>query len=158
MNYKPWSILLLGFLFVLSCDQVKVKEPTFVRLGKVSPTKIGRDTIAVSCDAIYNNPNLLGGILEQTNVNVYINDNFVTQVTQRLHTEIPGNQEFILPLTIKVPVENLLKSKGSLLDNVLQTLVTRSFTLRYSGEAKFKFAKIPMTIPIEREETVKIKI
>jgi len=161
MEYKIKLIKYLALAFFLcwvcySCNQVK--EPEFLRADKIKILKVNTDTLTLSCNSHFTNPNPVGGKLLSSDIDVTVDEQFLSKINQEHDISFGGNEEYSLPLIIKVPVKSLFEKKGSLFSKALKALINKSVEVRFTGTAKVEIAGIKFEVPIEKEQKVDIKL
>lgn len=156
MNRGIISIILAFSVALICCKSAQ--EPEFIRISSVRPLLVNKDTVSLSCSVLYMNPNPISGKLIESEVDIYVNDVFVTKAKQEYDIEISSNDEFTLPLNLKVPIKSIIGEKQSILDNVIRTIMTRTFEIRYDGKAKVNLGGYKVSMPIQKKEVVKINI
>ncbi len=56
---------------------------------------------------ICHNPNQLGADITEMDIDLFINDQKVTHITQSLRARIPARSDFSVPLELKIPLEDV---------------------------------------------------
>ena len=112
----------------------------------------------MSADALFNNPNVIGGRLNTEGVQVYVNDiSFGRIETEEF--KVPANDDFTVPLKIQIKTKDLLdKDSKGFLNGLLNSVLNRSLKVRYEGTIQFKALGINHSYPINKTETIKIKL
>ena len=149
-------ILLLTTAFVcLSCS---VKEkPLFVAVENIELDESTSKTITLKANAIFQNPNDVGGRLESDNVSVYINDIKVAHVSSESF-KVPAKKEFTIPLKVKVSTDSILKGDSrNILGSILNSVINKKIKVQYKGEIIYKALGFSYTYPVDETEMVKIK-
>ena len=144
---------LLTFLF--ACSQPM--EPTFKEITSIEVEEIKGGNVTIAAEALYHNPNSLGGNLDGILIDVWANDNNIGKIDQELDVEIEANSEFTIPLVITFPLSELTKDQGSLLGGLLKAVLDKKVDMEYKGNLKLSLAGIPFKVPVEVEEEVIIK-
>ncbi|HEX6427934.1 MAG TPA: LEA type 2 family protein [Niastella sp.] len=115
--------------------------------------KFGLKESTVAADVEYYNPNKYPVTMKGASVDVYVNDNFFGKTTLDSTLEIPKRDTFLLPVILKVNMNNtvmgLLQTLTSGRDSVLikldgNTKIGRgglfvNFPIRYQGMQKIQF-------------------
>ncbi len=103
-------LLIFFSFFFIGCSGPN--RPEFKRIENVkfnSFSIIKPYSVTFNADAIYYNSNRVGADITELDIDVYVNDQKVTHITQDIRAKIPGQSEFTLPLNLKVPLEEVLK-------------------------------------------------
>ena len=125
------------------------KELEYRDFKNISSEKLGLSSSIFSIDLIYYNPNNFGVDLKRTDLDIYIDDNYLGHTSQDFQIHIPKRAEFTLPLKINVDMKNayknalpalfgteiLLKVTGTV--KVGKANIYKSFNVNYEGKQKF---------------------
>ena len=95
-------------------------------------------------DVIYYNPNNFGLQLRYTDLDIFIDGNYLGHSSQDYQITIQRLSEFILPLQINLDMQNLLK-------NVLPTLLGKEVTVKITGKVKLGKANVYKTFAVNYE-------
>ena len=106
-------------------------------------------------DAIYYNPNAVGVTLTKTDLQLEINTEKVGQINQIQNVQIPAKSEFTVPLRIDATT-NMLSDNW--LGNAISILGKKEIDVSYSGTSTIEVAKIPIQIPVNYSEKIKLKL
>ena len=148
--------LLLILLVSVSCA-IKQK-PTFIKVENIKLITANSTKVILSANALFNNPNAIGGRLNTDGVTVYINDiSFGMIETEEF--KVPANDNFTVPLKIQIKTKDLInKDSNGFLNGLLSSVLNRSIKVRYEGSIQFKSFGIKYSYPIDKTETLKIKL
>lgn len=125
--FRYCSFLLVTLLFTSSCQTPKDLE--FREYNNISLDKMGFAASSLRVNLVYYNPNNFGLDLKRTELDIYIDSNYLGHSSQELQVAIPKRDVFNIPLIINVDMKNLLK-------NGLLTLVNKEVTVRTVGTVK----------------------
>ena len=143
--FIPAVFILL--LFMSSCREPKELE--YRDFKNLSSDKLGFSTSTFKVDLIYYNPNNFGLQLKRTDLDVYIDSNYLGHTAQDYQITIPRRGEFTLPLSIEVDMKNAYKNAIPALfgKEVMVKIigkvklgkanVYKSFNVNYQGKQKF---------------------
>ncbi len=140
--YKKAVIYFLLSLLLFSCSTPKELE--YRDFKNFSIGRAGFSSTAIKMDLIYFNPNNFGLQLNQTDLDIFINDNYLGHTMQQYQVNIPRKEEFSIPIAMEVDMKNLLK-------NGITTLFNNEVMVRISGKIKVGKANIFMNIPVNYE-------
>ncbi len=108
--------LMFSLIFTLVFNCTVTEKPEFVGLENIKVVNSNAQSITLKADALFINPNDVGGVLKTDNLKVYINN---TQVAKVVSDEfnVPSKKNFIIPLIVAVATDSILdkKSLGGLL-------------------------------------------
>jgi len=134
-------------LLLLSCSVPKELE--YRDFKNFSIDKVGFSSSVLKMDLIYYNPNNFGLQLQRTDLDVFLDNNYLGHTVQEQQITIPARAEFGIPIKIDVDMKNLLKNGFvTLLNNELMVKVTgtvkvgkanvyKSFKVNYERMQKF---------------------
>ena len=155
MKHINRLILLCLFSFaVTSCSSLKDPEIKDVKNVEIEDVRIGKPTeIDVTADILIYNPNAVGLNVENTEFDVFLDDKFVTHITQESSFKLKAKEDSKFPIAFTVSVDkgDLLSNLGSLLGNLLSE---KKMNLKTVGFVKVKVAGLPVKIPFEHVEPI----
>lgn len=106
--------------------------------------KIGFGSSSLKLDVIYYNPNNFGLQLKYTDLDIFIDGNYLGHSSQDYQISIQRLSEFTLPLQINLDMQNLLK-------NALPTFLGKEVTVKITGKVKLGKANVYKTFPVNYE-------
>lgn len=149
---KKFIILSTLIITLVSCS---VKEkPEFLRVENIKVLESTSTTITMTADALFRNPNDIGGELKTDEIKVFINDNEMASVSTESF-EVPAKKEFSIPLRASIPTDSLISNKS--LSGLLGSLFSRKIKVQYKGEIEYKVFGFSHTYAVDLTEDVKIK-
>ena len=95
-------------------------------------------------DLVYYNPNNFGLQLQRTDLDIFMNDNYLGHTVQEQQITIPKRAEFFVPVTIDVDMKNLLK-------NGLIGLLSSEVMVKVTGSVKVGKANVFRSFPVNYE-------
>lgn len=101
-------------------------------------------TSKVSLDLQYYNPNNFGLQLRRTDLDIFINNNFLGHSASDTLINIPRRDTFLLPIKFDVDMKNVFK-------NALNTLLGNEVTVKVTGKVKVGKANVFMSMPVNYE-------
>ena len=152
MLLKTASILFVFIVLtnlLISCSTPKELE--YREFRNLTVEKIGFSSTALKMDLIYYNPNNFGLELNRTDLDIFINNNYLGRTSQEYQVSIKKREEFAIPIKIDVDMKNLLKNGlTTFLSNEVMVKVTgtirvgklnvfKNFTVNYEGKQQFSF-------------------
>lgn len=148
-------LLLTVCITILSCS---VKEkPVFIAVEEIELVESTSKTVTLKADAIFQNPNDVGGSLESDDISVFVNDIKVAQVSSE-QFKVPAKKEFTIPLKVKMSTDSILKLKGTdAIGSLLNSLLNKKIKVQYKGDIIYKTFGFSYTYPIDETEMVTIK-
>lgn len=103
-------------------------------------------------NAVFFNPNAMRGKLKKIKVDIYVNGKKSASVDQDLKTVIPAKAEFIVPLEVKLAMKEL-----GVFDTLLGMIGGKKFDVRYEGFLKLSYHGIPIKVPVDYKDEVRIR-
>ncbi len=159
-NFKPICIMkkllspaLYPFLVVTillsSCREPKELE--YRDFKNLSTEKLGFSTSTIKLDLIYFNPNNFGLELKRTDLDIFVNGNYLEHTSQEYLIHIPRKAEFSLPLSIEVDMKNAYK-------NALPALFGQEVLVKVTGSVKLGKANVYKSFPVNYEGKQKFSL
>ena len=106
--------------------------------------KMGFTTSRVSLDLQYYNPNNFGLQLRRTDLDIYINNNFLGHSSHDTLINIARRDTFLLPIKFDTDMKNIFK-------NAFNTVMGNEVTVKVTGKVKVGKANVFMSFPINYE-------
>jgi len=103
-------------------------------------------------NAVFYNPNTMRGKLKKIKVDIYVNGKKSASVDQELKTVIPAQAEFTVPLEVKLAMKEL-----GVFDTLLGVIGGKKFDVRYEGFLKLSYHGIPIKVPVNYKDEVRIR-
>lgn len=139
--FYPTALIILFFL-ATSCQAPK--ELVYRDFKNLKVEKVGFAATTLKLDLIYYNPNNFGLQLKYTDLDIYVDNNYLGHSTQDYQISIPRLAEFTMPLAIEVDMKNLLI-------NVLPTLLGKEVMVKVTGTVKLGKANVYKIFPVNYE-------
>jgi len=144
-----YAFLLLGFLFLLAACNGPHED---IVLRQIRDVVVDASTDPMlKANAIFFNPNKVRGKLKRINVDIWVNGKKAATVDQKLRTEIPAQKEFSVPLEVKLSIKEL-----GFLDTILGMIGGKKFEVHYKGFLKLNYHGIPIKVPVDYTNTIRI--
>ena len=152
---KKFAILLLIFL-TTSCA-IKQK-PEFIKIDTIQVVEANSRTLTLKADALFKNPNSVGGRLNTKGISVFVNDILMGVISAK-EFKVPRKDNFKVPLQIQVNTKDLFsKDANGLLGGLLNSVLNRTLKVKYEGIIQFKALSFSYNYPINTTELIKIKL
>ena len=147
----------LILLTILTCFfNCKVTEkPEFIRVENIKVLESSSKFITVTADALFLNPNSIGGKIKTDGIQVLVNDNPIGVVSS-VSFDVPANKQFTIPLQAKLPTDSLLSNKN--LSGLIGSFFSKKVKIQYLGDIKYKVLGFSHASKVDRTEDVKIKL
>ena len=137
----PISFLLIAIL-TTSCQAPK--DLVYRDFKNLKVDKVGFAATTLKVDLVYYNPNNFGLQLKYTDLDIFVNNNYLGHSSQDYQISIPRLAEFTMPLAIEVDMKNLLK-------NAFPTLLGKEVLIKVTGTVKLGKANVFKTFPVNYE-------
>lgn len=147
------SLLLLTILFTFFNCKVNEK-PLFINVENIKVDESNSKNIILSADALFMNPNDIGGQLKTDEIKIYVNDNEVGYVSTESF-DVPAKKEFIIPLKATIPVDSLISGKS--IGGLIGSLFSKKMKVQYKGDIIYKTLGFSYKYDVDETEDVKIK-
>jgi hypothetical protein len=147
----------LILLTILTCFfNCKVTEkPEFIRVENIKVLESSSKFITITADALFLNPNSIGGKIKTDGIKVLVNNNHIGAVSS-VSFGVPSRQEFTIPLQAKIPTDSLLSNKN--LSSLLGSFFSKKIKIQYLGDIKYKILGFSHSYQVDRTEDIKIKL
>ncbi len=150
---KKLIILSTILLTVFSC---KVKEkPEFLRVENIKVLESTANSVTLTADAFFMNPNEIGGELKSDGIKVFVNDNEMATVSSE-NFKVPAKKEFSIPLKAVIPADSIFSNKN--IGDLIGSLFSKKMKVQYKGTIKYKTLGFTSTYEVDKTEDVKIKL
>jgi LEA14-like dessication related protein len=106
----------------------------------------------LKANAILYNPNNVRMKLRHINIEVFVNDKSSALIDQKLDMRIPAKAEFTIPLEVRLNT----KEKG-FLNTLFKVISGKKTKVRYKGSIRITYKGIPVRVPVDYEDEVKLK-
>lgn len=147
-------IYLVAIVFMVSC---KVQEkPEFVKVSNVKVKSIGLDSVRIAADALFKNPNDVGGKLLTKGIKVSVNEESLATVSSS-EFEVPARNEFTIPLVVAIPTKKILGDKSNLVLGLLNSIAKNEITVKYEGDITYKLLGFSYDYPLDYTQKIKLK-
>ncbi len=151
---KQFAVLLIIISTLTACVSKKIEYQDVQNIKIIS---LSANEITLSADAIFKNPNILGGKVTPDNIVVYINDKEVTTVKSK-EFKVPSIKEFAVPLEVTIPFDKIPGNEnGGLLGAVLGS-INKTHKVTFKGQLNYKVAGFKSTYTINRTEELKLSL
>jgi hypothetical protein len=149
---KQFTVLLIIISTLTSCVSKKIEYQDVENINILS---LNSNEITLSADAIFKNPNILGGKVIPDNLIVFIDDKEITTVKSK-EFKVPAVKNFAVPLEVTIPFDKIPGNKnGGLLGAVLGS-INKTHKVTFKGKLKYKVAGFKSTYIINHTEELKL--
>lgn len=106
----------------------------------------------LKANAIFYNPNKVRGKLKKIDVEIFVNGKKAASVEQILRTSIPAQGEFTVPLEVKLAMKEL-----GVMDTIFGMIGGKKFNIHYKGSLKLSYRGIPVNVPVDYKDDVRLR-
>lgn len=142
---KKYVRIIFNIVFVLTiagCSSPKELE--YQDYKNFHLDNLGYNASRVTLDLQYYNPNNFGLQLRRTELDIYINNNFLGHSASDTLINIPRRDTFLLPIKFDMDMKNALK-------NAWNTMTGNEVTVKVTGRIKLGKANVFMSMPVNYE-------
>ncbi|SFZ92178.1 Late embryogenesis abundant protein [Flaviramulus basaltis] len=129
------------------------EKPQFIGLENIKVLESTPKYVTITADALFINPNDIGGSLKTDEIKVFVNDNEMATVSAE-NFKIPAKNKFSMPLKTKVPTDSLFSNKN--LSGLLGSLFSKKVKAQYKGIIEYSTFGFSYSYNIDKTEDVKI--
>ena len=147
---------LLGLFYVLTILSCSVNEPPeFVKVNNIKMIESTNTHVTISGEALFNNPNVIGGKLKADGIKVFVNGNEMATVSSE-NFDVPAQEEFSIPLTVQIPTDSIFSKKN--IGGLIGSLFGQKIEVKYQGKLNYKVFGLSHFYDVDETEIIKIKI
>lgn len=145
---------LIASLLLLSC---KVNEkPEYKALENIQVENMTNKEVVVSAEAVYFNPNHIGGTVKKVDIDLFLDGVKISKVTSTAF-EINGQENFRIPLKTNVPYGDLFGTNGNnMLGSLLNAALSNTIQINYKGSITLDLGAIDYDYALD--ETLDLKL
>jgi LEA14-like dessication related protein len=152
MAIKFPPLLLPFVLLILSMSSCREpKELEYRYFNNLGSEKLGFTSSVITVDIIYYNPNNFGLELRRTDLDIFLDNNFLGHTGQDYQIHIPKKGEFTLPLKIEVDMKNAYK-------NAIPALFGQEVMVKITGKIKLGKANVYKSFDVNYEAKQKFSL
>lgn len=149
---KKFIILSTICVAFISCSVNE--KPQFIGVENIKVLESTSKYVAFTADALFKNPNDIGGELQTDEIKVFVNNNEMASVSAESF-KVPAKKEFTIPLKTKVPTDSIFSNKS--IGGLIGSLFSKKVKVQYIGDITYKALGFSYTYNIDKTEDVKIK-
>lgn len=151
MKKLSYSLVVAMLMLVTLLSSCKKPDEKIV-LRQIRDVVVDADeSPTLKANAVFFNPNDVKGKLRHIDVDIYVNGKKSASVDQELKTVIPANAEFTVPLIVNLSVKEL-----GFMDTLLGVVGGKKFLIRYVGHLRLNYRGIPVKVPVDHKDEVRI--
>ncbi len=147
------KILLLSTFIILFTNCNIKEKPEFIKVEKIEITNASAKIITLNINAIFNNPNDIGGSLNCENIVILINDVALGKISSE-DFKVPAHKEFKVPLEVTINTKEILGSNS--ISGILNSFVKKTIKVQYKGDIIYRLVGSSFKYHIDTTENVKL--
>lgn len=148
---KRFTILSTICILIFGCSVSE--QPQFIGIENIKVLEYTSKYVTFTADALFINPNFIGGSLKTDEIKVFVNDNEMATVSTESF-DVPAKKEFTIPLKTHVPTDSLYSNKN--LSGLLGSLFNKKIKVHYKGDIKYVVFGFSHTYSIDETEDINI--
>jgi LEA14-like dessication related protein len=145
-----WSVL-SGIILLAGCSRPE-EDPVFLGVRNIKVSKVQNTTAFLNAEAHFHNPNDMKMVLRKIDVDVEMEGEKIGSINQTTKIRIPAVSDFKIPLDATVNLGN-----AGVLNNLMGMLGGKKMKVRYNGHIRVTMHGIPMRIPVDYEDEIRIR-
>lgn len=150
---KKILLVLLTSVLIISC---KFNEtPEFVRVSSIYITDYSPESITLSTDLVFKNPNHVGGILQASDIKVFIN-NIDMGTLNSPDFIVPKLNDFSVPIEFVFSYKDIFKDPENLLENILNAVTEKKLEVRYVGNLTYRLNVFTYDYPLDYSQEISL--
>jgi len=130
------------------------EKPQLIGVENIKVLESTSKYVAFTADALFKNPNDIGGELQTDEIKLFVNDNEMASVSTESF-KVPAKKEFTIPLKTKVPTDSVFSNKSIV--GLIGSLFSKKVKVQYIGDITYRALGFSYTYNIDKTEDVKIK-
>ena len=130
------------------------EKPQFIGVENIKVLESTSKYVAFTADALFKNPNDIGGELQTDEIKLFVNDNEMASVSTESF-KVPAKKEFTITLKTKVPTDSVFSNKSIV--GLIGSLFSKKVKVKYIGDITYRALGFSYTYNIDKTEDVKIK-
>ncbi|WP_299117223.1 LEA type 2 family protein [uncultured Winogradskyella sp.] len=148
-------IVFISLFFTLLFNCTVTEQPKFLGIENIKVVNSNIESITFKAEALFTNPNDVGGVLKAEDLKVYVNNTEVATVVSD-EFKVPSKENFTIPLIVAVASDSIIDKKN--LGSLLGSLISQKLKVQYKGEIKYKVLGYSSTYTVDKTQDIKIKL
>lgn len=149
VNDNGWLVFIFCLLLAAGCrlpdEEIVLRQIRDVVVDASSEPML-------RANAVFYNPNNARGRLKKIDVEIFVNGKKAASVEQKLKTPIPAVDEFTVPLEVKLAMKDL-----GFMDTLFGIIGGKTFAIHYKGSLRLSYHGLPVNVPVDYHDEVKIR-
>lgn len=143
-------------LLIVSCA---VKEkPTFIKIENITVEKVTLVNVELTAEALFFNENDVSGSLESKDIEVFVNDALVANVSSESFP-VPAKDTFTIPLKVVIPLAKVFENnKNGMLEGILNAAASKKVKVQYKGIITYSVLGFSYDYEVNQTQEIHIKL
>lgn len=147
--FRGWAAFIFVALLATGCD--KPDQDIVLRQIRDVVVDASSDP-TLKANAIFFNPNRVRGRLKKIDVEIFVDGKKAASVNQKMKTVIPANAEFTVPIQVQLALKEL-----GFMDTLLGVFGGKTFEIHYKGSLRLTYHGLPIKVPVDYKDEVRIR-
>jgi LEA14-like dessication related protein len=145
------KLLFLFIIFIIySCS--KIQAPVYKSISDLKAIRTGSN-IFLNGNVLLYNPNKTKLILKNAQIDVFLNDQILSQINKKFDLELLPEQDFRVPVDVTIAQDRI---KTLIQNYTLQLLTGKKLNLHCNGTIKVKAYHVSIRVRINEEIPINI--
>jgi LEA14-like dessication related protein len=127
------------------------KDLEFREFKNLSLENIGFSGANLKVDVVYYNPNNFSLELNRTDLDIFVDSNFLGHSSQDIQVKVPKRDIFTIPLSVELDMKNLLK-------NGITSLFNKEVNVKVLGKVKVGKAGVFKSFNVDYQTVQKLNL
>ena len=149
------KILVFGLLLLVASSCKSLVAPEFKDVKDLKVDLAGFTSVNVTGEALFYNPNSTSITIKDIELDVAVDNQKVTHISKTFDIKALGEQDFTVPIDLKLPLKDLQINS---LSSAINMLSGEEKVLHFLGTIKVKAYGINFNVPIDHKEAVKLRL
>ncbi len=143
----------IPFIFLLLLASGCAKPDQDIVLRQIKDVVVDASSEPMlKANAVFYNPNRVRGRLRKIDVEIFVNGKKAAGVDQELKTVIPAGAEFTVPIEVRLAMKEL-----GFMDTLMGMIGGKTFQIHYKGSLKLSYHGLPLNVPVDYQDEVRIR-
>jgi LEA14-like dessication related protein len=149
---RHFPMLLLLAWITVATGSCKPKEDVQLRKIKDIIVDVTTDPM-LRANAVLYNPNSIRMTVKRINIEITVDGKKAGLIDQELKTKVPARAEFSIPLEVKLNLKEL-----GFMDTVFAFIGGKKMQINYKGSIRLQYKGVPINVPVNYTEEVRVRL
>ena len=152
VNIYRKSFIIILIIVLNSCH--KPQSPEFISVDNIEVSAMASSRIKLAAEANFHNPNKYDIILKKADIDVFFNDNFITNYSKEYNLKIEKNSDFTVPVEVELSLKDL---DLNMISSAVNAFLGKKPEIEYDGSIKVKAYGFGIQVPVKGKSKLDIK-